>query len=552
MDAVLGTSAYIANNVLPTHRVISSASGVASTEPIASVPYSAEAVAPLQDAGGFNCIVELSAESCHRQVVANLRPTPLVLPLSASGLADILNGASSQGPLNQVVAGASAQLGADQFRGFRLLLQPESLRFPDAQSVALQFRVLISFVTQGVDTPDIDVPVLELDIPDLNPVGPLIAAARAPVEIRAARRRREPSAAAQSQVLQVVPAILKTLDGIAFASIPDALWSAPIGSFGAELRAPLIHHDDASRCRTRVFADLRRATWTDSPPPAAPPGGTSSDLRRVYDACFATWRDQATALLHAPQDLPLSPTVSLVGQNPYGVLVPEVTDFEVERFAVNGPSGLQALAIGFDVMPGCHGIAEDVKHFIGPNAYGLISDEIVVSKVFQHKWNLGGFDRAMGTTSRVQGQVERDGEQRMEDVEVYGVLALQSLDTVSIETDSNTRIDNIFLIGQARLTATSVKLLTDGRTATAEDAGLNTPWDFGWGVKCQLTVQAALDPNPEVREFQIKAQRDGGRHVTRPFAFFLDNDGRVAPTYTRVYGIDKCIFALGRLEVTLS
>ncbi len=594
MDPLLGASAYVANNVLPARRVARSSSGVASTEPVSTVPYSVEAVAPLQDSGGFNCIVQMSAASCQRQVVASLRLAPLVLPLTASALNDIVNGATSDGPLKQVVAGVAAQLGQDDFRGLRLLLQPQSLQFPDARSVALRFLATISFVTAGVATPDFETPELQLDVPDFNPGQPVTASvfrvlaameersaprARAAAmqarpagqgsvetQARPARRRsptdpsegleaqRRTAAFAMSPTAatgsRVAPAIIKTASGIAFASIPEALWSTPIGGFSAEFRAPLIHQDDPARCRTRVFADLRHATWADSPPVAAP-GGTTGDLRRVYDACFANWRDQATALLHAPLDLPLTPTLSLVGQNPYGVAVPEVTDFEVEAFAVNGPSGLQALAVGIDVMPGCHGIVEDVKHFIGPNAYGLISDEIVVSKVFRHKWNLGGFDRALGIISRVQGQVVRDGEQQTEDVEVYGVLDLLSMDTVSIETDSNTRMDDIFLVGQARLTATSVKLLFDDQTATAEEAGLNTPWDLGWGVKCQLTVQGPLDPNAEVREFQIKATRDGGRHITCPFAFFLDNDSRVSPTYTRVYGIAKCILALGRIETTL-
>jgi hypothetical protein len=254
--------------------------------------------------------------------------------------------------------------------------------------------------------------------------------------------------------------------------------------------------------------------------------------------------------LHAPLDLPLTPTLSLVGQNLAGVTVPEITDFAVEAFAVQGPVAFgAALAVGFDVMPGCHGIVEDVRHFIGGNPYGVISDEFVVSCLFHHKWNLGGFARRLGLQSNVQVKVTQSGQEQLEDAVLYGHAELQSLDFTWITTDANTRSDCVLFGGQSRAVADSVQLVADGQTFSSSDVDLGPPQDFNWGVTAGLGLQPPSDP--ELQDFQYHAYWDAARHITRPFAFFADAEPGLQVTYVRLNGVTKQVFALGNLATAL-
>ena len=97
-----------------------------------------------------------------------------------------------------------------------------------------------------------------------------------------------------------------------------------------------------------------------------------------------------------------------------------------------------ALAVAFDTMPGCHGVVDDIRHFIGPNAFGVISDEFVVDLVFRHRWNRGGFDRRLNLEAPLQVKVNRGGQERIEDAIVFGHQDLLSLEYAAITTDSNT------------------------------------------------------------------------------------------------------------------
>src|SRR5262249_9050599 len=153
------------------------------------------------------------------------------------------------------------------------------------------------------------------------------------------------------------------------------------------------------------------------------------------------------------------------------------------------PSGFEpALAVAFDVMPGCHGIIDDVRHFIGPNPYGVISDEFIVDSVFRHRWNIGGFDRRIEMQAPVQVMVNRNGQQQLEDAVAYGHQDLLPLDHASITTNSNLRTDCIAFGGQAQVVATSVRLAADGQTFDASQVDLGPADPVRW------SVQALADP----------------------------------------------------------
>jgi hypothetical protein len=97
----------------------------------------------------------------------------------------------------------------------------------------------------------------------------------------------------------------------------------------------------------------------------------------------------------------------------------------------------------------------------------------------------------------------------------------------------------------------SVRLLTDGQTLDAGQVDLGPPRASGWGVSARLEVDGSSDADPEIRDFQAKAQRDGVHPMAAPFAFY---DSRRPPrvTYARVEGVSRHAFFLGSMSGALS
>jgi hypothetical protein len=550
MESATALATYIRNNVLPSARVHPSrvTGFVAGT---GNVSYSPLSVDPLQASGGFNSVVELAAVTCCQQADRAIRPGPLDKSVSAGALTTLLNNAPTGGQLS-LVAPATGLLPQQNYRGFRLKLSLAGLTFADEVTAVLRFSVSLSFVYQPVLLPGVPTETVGQT---WDPTS-VMASAGAP-EVPEIATRIENSA----HTMRVAPAAGRlsdtrgNLSGVQLGS-PDVpgdqdLRSIAVGSFPAELRAPLVHRDEASRCTTRVFADLRRATWTEFLPPRPAAGQPPNEILLIYDGFFSNWKSIATTLLNAPLDLPLTATLSLVGPTPGGFPVPEITDFEVRAFAVFAPPGLEpALAVAFDVMPGCHGIIEDVRHFIGPNPYGLVSDEFVVDRVFRHRWNLGGFDRRIELQLPMQVMVSRNGKQQLEDAVAFGHEDLLSLDHAAITTDSNRRADCITFGGQAQTVATSVRLSADGQTFDASQIDLGPAQPTRWGVNGIVDVNATLATDPEVQDFQLKAIRDGAQPISRPFAFAT---AFISPTitYARIEGIAKYVMFLGSVPAAL-
>jgi len=549
-----GFAGYVSNNVLPQVRDRRSQNHGRFAARAGATTYSPASVDPLQASGGFNSVVELAAGGCRQQVNRVIRPAPFDRSISESALTTLLKDAQPGGRLALLPA-ATALLTTQAYRAFRLNLALAGLTFADEETVTLNFSVSLSFVFEAVQLPGVPVETVNQFWDPawvMRSVGAAAVPAFAPGRV-APLMSRHPDRTAP------IAAGLPHKGGPHFElppenpPVPDEqdLQGIFIASFSAQLHAPLIHRDEASRCTTRVFADLRRATWTESLPPRPAAGQPSNDALLVYDSCFSNWIREALWLLHAPLDLPLSPTLSLVGSNPSGVAVPEVTDFAVRAFAVFDSSGFEpALAVAFDVVPGCHGIIEDVRHFIGPNPYGVVSDEFVVDSVFRHHWNRGGFDRRVELQAPIQVTVARNGNQQLEDAVAFGHQDLLTLDHAAITTDSNMRTDCIVFGGQAQAVATSVRLVADGQTFDASQVDLGPAQPIRWGVNGIVEPTSALAGDTAIRNFQIAALRDGGQPISEPFAF-VTSPSSPALTYARIEGVSKYVLFLGNLPAAL-
>jgi hypothetical protein len=552
-SAVAGTLTgvlYQQANVLPSARVRPNESIAPLRTVGGTLGFVPGRIDPLQAAGGFNSVVELSAGTClgsARNAMANV---PLDETLAPADLTALAQTGASDGPL-AAVGQMLPSLPADDYRGFRLTLNPDGLSFPDAHTVVIAFAVQIDFVRAVPLLPPPGNPwrnpAWRIPIPDPALFGSHMPE---PTPYAMAFERSAPIEPRAMSFAERLPAGGGRVAGTTGAV--ENLAATPIGGFRATLEAPIKHVDDVARCRSRAFADLRQAQWTETPPPAPQGNEAPSDLRLVYEACFAHWIDQASQLIEGPLDLPLSPTISLVGRNAAGAAVPEIPDCVVHVFPVQAATSAQALVFAFETAAKCHGVDASVQHFIGPYPYGVISDEYIVGGVLHHKWNRGGFDRSINIQNNTQVKVKRNGHEGLEDATVFGYEELDTLDTVAITTESNTRQDYIKLGGQAEVVATSLRMAADGQTFGPGDVDLGPVQAAQWGFLANVDLNRPLESDPELRDTQLKAEHDGTRHLARPFAFFADSGAGVQVVYSRVEGVSKQVFFLGDVDPTLA
>lgn len=308
---------------------------------------------------------------------------------------------------------------------------------------------------------------------------------------------------------------------------------AELGEVTLEVCADYRYNVDFDLKRVHVYADMRGATTTLTTP-------QSSDGKLFWQQ-FLTTEEQAMMRVGSAPQVPIVPTVSMVGVNPANVTVDEMPDFEARAEHV-GARPRQALAVLIDAMAGCHGTVEDVQQFIGNNLFGVISDEWIVNRVFKHKWRLGGFLRAIELRQTIQ--IKRAGHD--EDATLHGWMTLETLDIISIETESTARTDAIRLGGSASTRADAV-ILRDGTTVGPDKVDLGPPRPNPWTVFTGPAVNPALAPNPAMRAFQQRAHTDAFRYLARPFAG-LPSDGAAPIAYTRTEGVTKQVFFLGSLS----
>jgi hypothetical protein len=286
---------------------------------------------------------------------------------------------------------------------------------------------------------------------------------------------------------------------------------------------------EAPLARVDVYVNLGGALTHDLPP---------GDLKRLYPLVFGPdGRDLDRHLLHSSR-AHLTPTVCLMGRD--GVNAPVTFEnFDVAVFPVG--TGHVPLAVACNVKPGCHGIMDEVQNFTGGCDYGVISDEVVVAKLFKHKWQLNGFLRTIPLSRNVQ--IKHNGN--LEDAVVFGSLQLDSLDIVAIDVDANRRSDGIKIIGSGKITPQGVRL-QDGRTVGPDEVDLGDAQQVAWGYFSWPSIDPPLPVQQSMRSLVLAAYRDAYRHMACPFARFPD-DG-VEVLYTRTEGVTKQVLVVGDIS----
>jgi hypothetical protein len=287
-----------------------------------------------------------------------------------------------------------------------------------------------------------------------------------------------------------------------------------------------------------VWANIRTATFSFELP-------VNSDVEKLYNAdFFDADGGNITSRLRQKGEIKLVPTISCTGTNNFSAPdFTELPNFDVAVFPVdNSVLKLQALAIAINGKHGCVGIIEDVQHFIGGNAYGVISDEFFIDKVFRYKWRNGGFLRRLQLEKNIT--IKRNGHD--ENATMVGTLTLQSLDVIAVEVNSNTRRDDIRLAGRADAKADRI-ILNDG--SVVDQHTPNAGLDFGniqhtqWSISTQQQLVYQPSSTLTIRQFEQRARMDAYRHLARPFAHYDDYQTRLV--YTRTEGVSKQVFYLG-------
>lgn len=288
-----------------------------------------------------------------------------------------------------------------------------------------------------------------------------------------------------------------------------------------------------------AFVDLTGAKITITAPP--------SDAGRMFAAgLFGPSGSQISGFLLHKSEVHVIPTFSLVGKDTFNAGVPEFPHFQASTSVVEW-LGAQALALAFQLNSGCSPAIEDVQHFIGFYDYGVVSDELVVSGLFHHKWSLGGFLRKLPASGKIQITVDN----KPEDATVYGALQLTSLDVVQINSDANSGGADYIGIGGNATTSIQSIVLAGGTVLTAGQSGVDfpPPQNVFWGQKGKPETNAQLPAGGLSKAFVQQAYRDAYRHLVRPFARFPDAAAEGADpvyvNYCRLEAIVHRVYALG-------
>jgi hypothetical protein len=589
-NKILYGPSYYSSKVVPTEDKISAVSVAADfTYAPRDDP---DLVALHQVTGCFNSVVQIASTHCLHIFHKNVGLPMLLYQISPSALTEFLN--SQQPPFeSEQLNKLSMVIDQETYYAIRVLFSPHSLTFSDQQIVTVEYVLDFDIVTEGIliepgGLGQIDQAMSQLQIlahiaelleqlgiwPSFSPEGGDLLGLQARLNVNPQLGARYPSELPTDQIRQsaflqsreryarraeystssragLVEFLRATtdrfFDGEAPSEEPEWLRSiADLGSLVLSIQAN--YRYDAHRRSTSVdvYAELATAQINLEQP--------SGDLQRFYDSFLFEDFDFRVNSLVGSSRVSLTPTLSLVGRNPANITVDDISQFDVSVFHVDDTLR-QAIVIAFSILPGTVGIVDGVEHFIGDQDYGVISDEYVVRKVFQHRWKNGGFYR------RFQFEVpvvvmRNDGTS--EDAILSGVQWLDTLDEVTIETNSNTRTDGVRLAGVSNVTAQYVRL-GDGNVVGAEQVDIGDLQDKPWGVFTTIKIQPEYSDNAQLREFQWRAQKGVYQHIAKPFARFQSpNDIQqyglsrepIPPAYIRTEGVTKQIFVLGNFVST--
>jgi hypothetical protein len=540
------TATLLGSNVIPTRRKVVTESWADQLELVDL--YDPRDVQVNRVTGGFNTAVQVSASYSLRSYAEQIGDVRVVFRRRGSRLEPDLAELHAQATDPWW---ASLVLNPTLTYGFGIDLVPTQLVFSDPHRATVTFQGKISFMTEAI----IIDPVREPG--PFTPVGPL------PGPLAQVALSSQPGATPSGALAPMAPPMEFPLSRMSSRSGPEVrrfdratagvltggvvLEPAeferpmrvlhPIGNVEVTLTAPYDSTQHTPQRSVDVWMDMNQAEIVMTP--------EAGDAKLFYDAFLATSAGNLAAQIAPVARIPLMPTISLAGRNSANSRIDEFPLFDTRVFHV-AERKRHALCVAFDVVPGCKGIIEDVRHFIGGNDYGVIHDEYVVERIVRHKWNEGGFDRSIGLANNVSLKVQRNGRDSTEDAMVYGRLLLNTLDVVTLVPHADLRTDLLALGGQAQAVPDRV-VLADGTVLTPDNADLGPTQDTVWAVNVEASVSTPWEPDPELRDFQAQAHRDGIRHLARPFSRFPTGFGLPEIQYTRTEAVQKRVFFLGQL-----
>jgi len=478
-------------------------------------------VRPEVASGGFSCVVELSAAFCLRVfdsqfprhwLPADAKPLDqLLLSGKETFTSAYLNDLSSK----KKGLPADVALGVDDF-------VPLDLYFEDPHEVVITYQADVALFTQAGQE---------------VPTSPGQTASSAP-----------------DRSFRVSPGSLAggTADAIAMVGSPQERTVLPaqpalplpqssatpwmpfesLGKFRIQIRAPYIFHKDAKHRRVDVLTELSGATLSAVLP--------TPDAAKLLQAGILGKDASLLYQLLTLKEVRLTPTVAVVGRAP---VTQEPVEFPLfDPLAIHVQHGRrQAIAVAINLKPSCEGIAEHVEHFIGPHDYGVISDALLVERLFRFRWRTGGLFGNLPLAQVLQVQRNKN----VEDATLRGYLALDTLDLVSMEIEANSDKDVIKLAGQASVHVDYLEL-KDGTKVTKpskEQPNFGAPKNVPWSFVAEVKTVAQYPSEPMLADFQRQAETRAFRHLPRPFANIPIDVAMIR--YVRLTSVAQCIYYLG-------
>jgi hypothetical protein len=483
-------ASYQAENVIPAVRKISASSYASDLN--RAIFFNGDRVSLHTASGGFNSVVQISASMALRTLFY-YPLSPTVFDVSPQTLRDFLN--QQEQPLEST---ALKELSIWDDFGYALKVEvvPSKLTFGDPTRVNIECLASITLLRERLERPN-----------------------------RQGSSGIAQGVAATSYVSHLADSL-------------RLLTPVPIGSVQIVTSGAYYLRQDQSSKSAQVLANLTNAQVTFTP--------IGNDMARMWTTMMSDAEQQLLGQLTQRPQAHLTPRITLLGRMTGGFPLTEFPDFEARAFHVEG-SGLQAMAVAFDVMPGCRGIIEEVEHFIGPFDFGVISDEAVIEQVFKYHWRIGQFKRNTFFQAPVTVRVQRDGREQDEDALLAGTYNLDTLDVVALDTLSDIRKDGIRIGGSGTVTPQSLTLSADGKVFKPGEVDLGPPGEKPWGVVLGPELSVKLDQDPQLRDFQISLTKHGMSQVALPFA------SSQAPLwgsiqYSRLEAITKRMFFLGSFE----
>jgi hypothetical protein len=285
----------------------------------------------------------------------------------------------------------------------------------------------------------------------------------------------------------------------------------PLGDFGPlilQLLAPISANPDAANATATITADFADASVlineTASSSDALWFAGTTVGQTIVNEI-----KEQLTAASTIELIPPLSPFGDLTGSNVFDTFLVDVFP------TTNPPNYAEGLSIGFRLRSGAVASPNEVQSVAGLDEYGTVMDEYTVAQVLKDRWPQGYLQKLnfSGTTT-----VDLNDGNGPQPVEMWGTLALTSLDSVTIATGQSAggEFDFIDLSGACTVTINQLKTLDNGQVQSVQkNNSFQSNWSFGAGVSPSPPVPTTPLP-PAEQSFIDTASKRSVQYLARP------------------------------------